>query len=84
MVRFVQDPEKSRAADAGLDDLLGDDELPVDEPSTQLRKQISLFIPISQWKLIRRVAARRGVPITRLVSDTLRPHLASWANELDL
>ncbi|MGD9857606.1 MAG: hypothetical protein AB7U20_21900 [Planctomycetaceae bacterium] len=35
-------------------------------PASELRKQISLFIPMTDWKMIRLEAARRGIAMTEL------------------
>ena len=43
--------------------------------SSELRKQISLFVPISEWRAIRHEAARRKMPITELCREWLRPEL---------
>jgi hypothetical protein len=32
----------------------------------ELRKQISIFLPVSDWKAIRREAARQRIPMTEL------------------
>jgi hypothetical protein len=42
---------------------------------TELRKQISLFVPLSQWKAIRREAARQRIPMTELCRRWLKPGL---------
>lgn len=41
------------------------------------RKQVSLFLPTSDWLNLRREAARRNVAITELCREWLRPHLAA-------
>ena len=43
---------------------------------TEIRKQISLFVPVSQWNVIRREAARRRIPMTELCRQWMRPELA--------
>ena len=35
-------------------------------PSRSLQKQISIFLPLEDWKRVRLEAARRNVPITEL------------------
>jgi hypothetical protein len=35
-------------------------------PSRSLQKQISIFLPLEDWKRVRLEAARRDVPITEL------------------
>jgi hypothetical protein len=41
-----------------------------------MRKQVSFFLPVAQWVLIRNEAIRLGVPITELIrrwmSDEMR------------
>ena len=34
--------------------------------TVELRKQISIFVPVSDWRAIRQEAARLGIPITEL------------------
>jgi hypothetical protein len=41
----------------------------------EFRKQISLFVPVSQWLAIRHEAARRKIPITELCRQWMRPKL---------
>lgn len=43
--------------------------------TAQLRKQISIFIPISDWRAIRQEAARQGIPITELCRRWMKPDL---------
>jgi hypothetical protein len=42
----------------------------------ELRKQISIFVPISDWRAIRLEAARRRIPITELCRQWMRPHVS--------
>ncbi|TWT58301.1 hypothetical protein KOR42_16750 [Thalassoglobus neptunius] len=42
---------------------------------TELRKQISIFLPISDWRLLRQAAAERQIPITELCREWIRPGL---------
>ena len=42
---------------------------------SELRKQISIFLPLSDWRALRSEAARQGVPITELCRRWLEPHL---------
>jgi hypothetical protein len=42
---------------------------------TELRKQISLFVPLSEWKAIRQEAARQRIPMTELCRRWLKPGL---------
>lgn len=45
-------------------------------PIAELRKQISIFLPISEWRALRAEAARLGVPITELCRRWMAPHIA--------
>lgn len=42
---------------------------------TELRKQISLFVPLSDWKAIRQEAARKRIPMTELCRQWMKPGL---------
>lgn len=42
----------------------------------EIRKQISIFVPISDWRIIRQEAARRRIPITELCRRWMRPEIA--------
>ena len=44
-------------------------------PTAELRKQISLFLPVSEWLAIRYEAARRKIPMTELCREWLSPKL---------
>ncbi len=44
---------------------------------TELRKQISIFIPLSDWKEIRWEAARQKIPISELCRRWMKPHIES-------
>ncbi len=41
----------------------------------EFRKQISLFLPLPEWKAVRQEAARRGIPMTDLCRQWLKPSL---------
>lgn len=41
----------------------------------ELRKQISLFVPLSEWKAIRQEAARQQIPMTELCRRWMKPGL---------
>ncbi len=43
--------------------------------TTEIRKQISIFIPLSDWKAIRYEAARRKIPMTELCRGWMHPGL---------
>jgi len=52
-------------------------------PIAQLRKQISIFLPLPEWRALRSEAAREGVPITELCRRWLAPHLATLTRRPD-
>lgn len=41
----------------------------------ELKKQISVFVPLSDWKAVRFEAARRRVPMTELCRAWMEPQL---------
>ena len=41
--------------------------------TTEFRKQISIFIPLSDWRALRAEAARRKIPITELCRQWMTP-----------
>ena len=41
----------------------------------EIQKQISMFVPLSQWKAIRMEAARQKIPMTELCRRWMRPGL---------
>ncbi len=43
--------------------------------NNRLRKQISIFIPLSDWKAIRMEAARMKIPMTELCRRWMKPKL---------
>ncbi len=45
-------------------------------PSRSLQKQISIFLPLEDWKRVRREAARRDIPITELCRRWMGPDLS--------
>jgi len=49
--------------------------------SDELRKQVSIFLPASQWRKVRREAARRDVAITVMVAEWIKPHLDAIPDE---
>ncbi len=49
--------------------------MPKPMPNHELRKQISLFVPLSHWKAIRREAARQKIPMTELCRRWMKPEL---------
>ncbi|HCS51970.1 hypothetical protein [Rubinisphaera sp.] len=42
---------------------------------SEMRKQISIFVPMSDWKKIRHEAARNRIPMTELCRRWMRPEL---------
>ena len=44
-------------------------------PQTHLRKQISIFVPVSDWRALRGEAARQGIPITELCRRWMGPEM---------
>ncbi len=44
--------------------------------TTEIRKQISIFLPISDWRVLRHEAARQQVPITELCRRWICPEIA--------
>lgn len=49
----------------------------------ELRKQISLFVPLSEWKAIRQEAARQRIPMTELCRRWMKPGLDDLKRRLD-
>lgn len=47
----------------------------------EIQKQISMFIPLSQWKVIRLEAAKQKIPITELCRRWMRPGLSELLTE---
>jgi len=45
-------------------------------PHTELRKQISIFVPLSDWQAIRHEAARQRIPMTELCRRWMKPGLS--------
>ena len=46
----------------------------------ELRKQISIFVPLSDWRAIRYEAARRKIPMTELCRRWMTPELSRLRN----
>ncbi len=44
-------------------------------PKRRLSKQISIFLPISDWRALREEAARQGIPITELCRRWMTPEI---------
>ncbi len=43
----------------------------------EIRKQVSIFMPISEWKLIRDEAARSRISMTELCRRWMKPEVAA-------
>lgn len=44
-------------------------------PQTEIKKQISIFLPVSEWRTLRQEAARQRLPITELCRRWLAPEI---------
>ena len=44
-------------------------------PLREPKKQISIFVPLSDWQAIRYEAARQKIPMTQLCRKWMRPDL---------
>ncbi len=44
--------------------------------TVELRKQISIFVPLSDWRAIRHEAARKKIPMTELCRRWMKPGLS--------
>ena len=51
------------------------------EKRPQLRKQISIFVPLSDWKAIRHEAARKRIPMTELCRRWMKPEMNRLQDE---
>lgn len=49
-------------------------------PTQEIRKQISIFVSLSDWKALRAEAARLRAPMTELCRRWLRPHFDQIGN----
>lgn len=45
--------------------------------TTELRKQISIFIPLPEWRALRAEAARQKIPMTELCRRWMSPGMAT-------
>ncbi len=43
--------------------------------TVDFRKQLSIFVPLSDWRAIRAEAARQNVPMTELCRRWMRPEI---------
>jgi hypothetical protein len=41
----------------------------------EVRKQVSIFVPLSDWRALREEAARRRIPMTELCRGWMKPHM---------
>ncbi len=48
---------------------------------SEIRKQISIFVLISDWRVLRDEAARRRIPITELCRRWIRPELQALRDQ---
>lgn len=46
------------------------------QSTTEIRKQLSLFVTLAEYQLVREHAARQGKPMTDVVREWISPHLA--------
>jgi hypothetical protein len=44
---------------------------------SEIHKQISIFLPLPEWRRLREEAAQQKVPITELCRRWMAPHLAA-------
>jgi hypothetical protein len=51
-------------------------------PQLELRKQVSIFLPLSDWRAIRREAARLRIPMTELCRRWMKPELTDLRQRL--
>jgi hypothetical protein len=51
-------------------------------PDIELRKQISIFVKLSDWKAIRLEAARRRIPMTELCRQWMKNDLERLKRKL--
>jgi hypothetical protein len=42
---------------------------------SEIKKQISIFVPVSDWRALRQEAARQRIPITELCRRWISPEL---------
>ena len=55
----------------------------MNDQKIQLRKQISIFLPLSDWKAIRLEAARLKIPMTELCRRWMKKDLEKLRSKLD-
>lgn len=49
----------------------------------EIRKQISIFVPLSDWRAIRQEAARLRIPMTELCRRWMRPEIVQLRRRSD-
>lgn len=49
--------------------------------TSEIRKQVSIFLPVSDWKVLRHEAARQRIPITELCRRWIGPELEGLRRE---
>ena len=52
-------------------------------PDLEIRKQISIFVRLSDWKAIRYEAARRRIPMTELCRQWMKQDLDRLKRDLE-
>jgi hypothetical protein len=50
----------------------------------ELRKQLSIFVPLSDWRAIRAEAARQNIPMTELCRRWMRPQMEQLKRETQI
>ncbi|MBL4885485.1 MAG: hypothetical protein JKY95_13235 [Planctomycetaceae bacterium] len=50
--------------------------MPDQKSPQEFRKQISIFVPLSDWKAIRFEAARKRIPMTELCRRWMNPEMS--------
>jgi hypothetical protein len=48
----------------------------------EFRKQISIFVPLADWRAIRAEAARQHIPITELCRRWMKPEMERLKREV--
>ncbi|WP_437185417.1 hypothetical protein SH668x_002522 [Planctomicrobium sp. SH668] len=46
----------------------------------EIKKQVSIFLPVSQWRTLRSEAARLGMPVTELCRQWIIPEIGKLPN----
>ncbi|MFV0444936.1 MAG: hypothetical protein ACK5Q5_15290 [Planctomycetaceae bacterium] len=53
-------------------------------PHAEIHKQISIFLPLPEWRALREEAARQHIPITELCRRWMQPHMAQLPSKRSL